>query len=179
MVTALRTRGTALGVWLALLTTAAIAGAESDAEPKLCGDAAATPLLEEIRSQNALLDRRERKIEERERTLGELEFLVEERLAEIERIRGILESRIEAWEQQNGDRVRRLAKIYSEMPPGRAAPLIESLDVELATRILSRMKYKDSAAVMALLSPERALRVSRQVAHPLSFDPGDAQGGDS
>lgn len=174
-----RVRSIGLWLWLMLVMPATIALAEGDVDAGPCKGAAPTLLLEEIRAQDALLRQRERRVEERERTLAELESLLAERLAEVERIRGIVERRIAAWEKQNGDRIRQLAKIYAQMPPGRAAPLIEALDVRLATQILSRMKDKKSAAVMALLSPERALKVSRRVAHPLSFDPVGAAGGDS
>ena len=48
---------------------------------------------------------------------------------------------------------------------------MEDLEVELATQIVSKMKHKQSAAVMALVSRERALAMSRKVAHPLGMKP--------
>jgi flagellar motility protein MotE (MotC chaperone) len=140
----------------------------------LAQDVAARPperMLEEVRERGAQLERRERELAERERVIGTLEARVEARLAEIHEIRDLVEKRIAEWEALEGDRVKRLAKVYSEMPPERAAPLLEQLELDLATQVLSGMKPKDSAAVLAAMNGPRALRLSRRVARPLADPP--------
>ena len=149
---------------------------ENSKEPEAREYGVAT-LLEEIRLHQLQLDRRARELDDRERQVEELERLAAERLAELEELATVVEQRIAAWEESKGDSIRQLAKIYSSMPPGRAAPLLEQMDVELATQLVAKMKHKDSASVMSLLSEERALAMSRQVAHPLSMKPADASEG--
>ena len=79
-----------------------------------------------------------------------------------------MEDRIAGWEYANEDKsLSRLAKIYGTMPPRTAASLLEQLDLDLATRIVAKMKHKQSAALLPLLSQPRALAMSRNVAHPL------------
>ena len=90
-----------------------------------------------------------------------------------------MERRIESWESERGERVRQLAKIYAAMKPIKAARLLEGLEANLATQILSNMKHKKSAAILERIEAERALAVSRKVAHPLSFEPADVSAGDS
>jgi flagellar motility protein MotE (MotC chaperone) len=137
-----------------------------------------TTLLEEIHAHRVKLDRRARELDDRERQVKELERLVTERLIELEELASIVEKRIAAWEESNGDAVRQLAKIYSSMPPERAAPLLEKMDVELATQLVAKMKHKESASLLSLLSEKRALAMSRKVAHPLGMKPADvAKGG--
>lgn len=138
---------------------------------------AVEPLLAEIRARQAQLDRRERDLEERERAHAELEALAAAQLQEVAEQRATIVSRIEAWNKENGERIQQLAKIYASMKPARAASLIESLDANLATQILSKMKHKKSAAVLERISQDRAIVVSRQVAHPLSFEPAADEGG--
>ena len=60
------------------------------------------------------------------------------------------------------------------MPPSRAAELVESLELELATQVLAKMKPKQSAALLPLLSEPRALSISRFVGHPLGIAPTPA-----
>ena len=132
-------------------------------------------LLEEIRTRATALDRREREIAERERALAELEAEVAALLGEIEGVREVVELRISAWEEENGDTVRRLAKIYASMPPARAARLIEGLDLDLATQIVAKMKHKQSAQVLALIDRKRALAMSNQVVYPLRGAPPPAE----
>jgi len=154
-----------------LLTTAALLLLLAPAAPRA---QEASPqverLLVELRERDATLARRERDLAERERSIVALESRVEARLDELRDIQAIIEARIEDWEGQDGARIRRLARVYGEMPPERAAPLLESLALDLATSIVSSMKAKDSAKVLAVMNPEQALHLSRRAARPL--DPG-------
>ena len=118
------------------------------------------------------LDRRERGIVEREQAVAELEQAIAVQLEELETIARTVEERIAAWEADNGNSVRKLAKIYAALAPARAAELLEELEVGLATRIVAKMKDKQSAAVLARISETRALDMSRRVAHPLAMEPG-------
>ncbi len=156
-------------VLLLVLLAPGAAGAEESAAPAEPSGVAL--LLEEIQTRQTLLARRERELDERERALAELEAEVAALLDELEGVQEVVEARISAWEEENGDTVRRLAKIYAAMPPARAAKLIEGLDLDLATQIVAKMKHKQSAQVMALLSRRRALEMSRQVVHPLRGEP--------
>jgi flagellar motility protein MotE (MotC chaperone) len=124
-------------------------------------------LLLELRAKKAGLEQRERDLEQRERVSDELARDTERVLAEIEAIRDAVETRLDVLDQQSGSRIARLAKVYAEMPPAQVAPLLEQLDLDLATAILSKMKHKKSAAVMAQLSESSALGVSNRAARPL------------
>jgi len=157
---------------LGLLFAIAAAGAdEPKTESPATPDHGVTALLEEIRGRQAALDRRERELDDRERRVAELEQLSLDRLSELKDIQRIVEDRIAEWQEASGDTIRRLAKIYAAMPPPQAAGLMEDLEVELATQIVSKMKHKESAAVLSLVSRERALAMSRKVAHPLGMKP--------
>ncbi|MDJ0847898.1 MAG: hypothetical protein QNK04_05855 [Myxococcota bacterium] len=125
-------------------------------------------LVGELRAMKRRLAARESELDARERAAVELEAEARRLLQRVERLRAALDEQIAEWEQENDSRIARLAKVYAEMPPAKAAPLVEGLDIDLATRLLTRMKHKDSAQVMALLPNEVALRLSRRVARPLS-----------
>ncbi len=164
-------RRLAVVVLLATLAVPSAPWAEEEPVPEMASDYGVTNLLTEIRAREAELDRRERELDDREHSLQALEAEATRQLAEIERIASTVEERIAAWEADNGDSVRKLAKIYAAMPPTRAAQLLEELEVELATQIVARMKDKKSAAVLAQISERRALSMSRRVAHPLGMEP--------
>ncbi len=164
----------ALLVAVALVTgfgLASQAQAPEDAEPTArasSDDPAVRELLDELERRHRELDVRERSLDDREAQLGALESQIETRLAELETLGETVARRIQEFEDGQGDKVRRLAKIYGAMPAGQAASLIEAMDVALATQIVARMKEKQSAAVLAQVSEERALAMSRRVARPLS-----------
>ena len=142
-------------------------------------------LLRELKHRQDELERQERELAERERSVAEREAALDERLAEIQEIRSEIESaiisadqRIAEWEAREGDRIKRLAKIYAEMPAARAAPLLEQLDLDLATHIVSKMKQKESAAVVSLMNDKRAVQLSKRVARPINpIEDPKARGG--
>ena len=162
---------TRLAVMALGLLVATTASSESEGEVPYSIE----PLLAEVRTRQSELDRRERELDQRERSLAELEAIVSTRLEEVSEMRELVDARIDAWQKESGRRIKQLAKIYASMPPNSAAGLIDDLDAELATQILRRMRHKQSAAVLARLSRKRALTVSRQVAHPLSFEPASLE----
>lgn len=135
--------------------------------------AATTPadverLLQQLGQRGAALDRREQEVAARERSIAELEAEVSRRLGELETLRGQIEARLAGFKKENGDSVQRLVKVYAEMPPAQAAHLLESLDPVLATDVVRRMKHKQAAAILALMTPATALRISELVARPLA-----------
>jgi flagellar motility protein MotE (MotC chaperone) len=143
---------------------------KSDQSPAM--SAGVERLIADLRERESGLERKERELAERERSIGELEDQIEERVSELEAMREALEKRIKAWNAKGGDRVARLAKVYSEMPPAKVAPLLQGLDDDLATSILAKMKQKKSAAILAQLPRANALRLSRRLARPLAADFG-------
>lgn len=150
------------------------ATAEEDAqecpepEPPLTDEPGLERLVLELEEREKALERRAAELAERERSVASLEAEAARRVEELETLALALEQRIESIEAEGNDRLKRLAKVYSEMPPGRAAPLLESLEPELATEIVRRMKHKDSAAVLSVMAEPHALLLSRRVARPLS-----------
>lgn len=140
------------------------------------GQQAGAPKLEAsfdaIRLRQLELDQLEREMNDRDQQLSALERTVEARLLELEKLSERVEARIAAWEEAEGGKsIARLSRIYAAMSPENAAALVASLDLELATQIVSKMKPKQSSALMALLGAERARQMSERIAHPLSMDP--------
>lgn len=158
--------------WLMLLLTAALANPSPAQSNDRLATASLERLLSDIRTRGVELERREAELQEREQAVAELERAVEVRIEELDAMATTIEERLAAWEESNAARsISKLAKIYGEMPPGKAAPLIEELDLDLATQVLAKMKPKKSAALLPLLSESRALSISRFVGHPLGVPP--------
>jgi flagellar export protein FliJ len=177
-----RLEDVANGVRRATLALALVAGALAASGLARAQEAspAVIPLLADLQARHAELDRRERTLADREAHARELEKVAGARLAQAEEIAAQVEQRIEAWHKEQGDKpIGRLARIYAGMAPAKAGPLLERLDLDLATRIVAKMKPQESAELLPFLSPERALAMSWLVAHPLALrtdgDPSAAE----
>ncbi len=128
-------------------------------------------LLDEIYRRQKALTEAEREVARREVAVGELEFLIEQRIAALEGSRRKIEERIAAWETVDGDRIKKLSKVYAGMPTVKAARLLEALDLDLAVAVLGKMRQKSSAPILAAIAPTRALTMSKRMVRPLSAPP--------
>jgi flagellar motility protein MotE (MotC chaperone) len=164
----------------AFATAAALAGAcwlsvavpATAAEDPVPADPAVARLLSELQSRRTQLERKEKELGQRERSVESLEASVTLRLAELERLQGDLEKRVAEWKAHEDQQVPKLAKTYGLMPAERAAQLLEQLEPDLATRILARMKQKNSAAVLAVMSRGHALLLTERMARPMAVSAG-------
>lgn len=163
-----RRRGAgAIALLFFALSPLSLAGT-SQAEEASVPNTGVAMLIDEIRVRQAELDTREREIDDREAHVAELEAGIATRLDELQKLIAAVEERISNWERAHEDKqLSRLSKIYGSMEPRTAARLLEDLDLDLATRIIAKMKHKQSAALLPLISQPRALAMSRSVAHPL------------
>lgn len=124
-------------------------------------------IIAEIRKREVDLALREQRVAERERSVVEIEALIEKRAIELDRIRAEVEDRIGDWSSQGQDRVLQLSNVYSSMPPAKAGSLLGKLDLDLTVSIIRGMKKKSSAGVLGAMRADRALMVSRRMLKPL------------
>lgn len=66
-------------------------------------------------------------------------------------------------EQAESSRIAKLAKLYDGMDASAVAKLAANLDDETVVSLLPRMNAKNASAVMALMPPVRAARLSKQM----------------
>ncbi|MFT5696939.1 MAG: flagellar motility protein MotE (MotC chaperone), partial [Myxococcota bacterium] len=132
-------------------------------------------LLEEVYTRQKALTLAEREIAQRESAVVELEALVDARITTLETSRQEIEDRIAAWETKGGSRVQKLSKIYSAMPAAKAATLLTALDLDLSVEVLSKMKQKYSAQILASMPAARALSTSERMVRPLSAPPASGE----
>ncbi len=141
-----------------------------------CTNVELVSMIERIRERSRELDRRDGELAARERSIAALEAKTDARLDQLEQLQKTLDRRLAEFVRNHGDRLDQLAKVYGRMPPKKAGPLVENLGLELAVQVVTRMKDKQIAALLADLSPPFAVRLSRLVARPLataSLQPAD------
>jgi flagellar motility protein MotE (MotC chaperone) len=165
-----RALGVAIGIAMLVVATGSARSATASGDVK--GSEGVERIIAELREREATLETFERELKAREESISKLEGQLEKRMAELEMMRATVEKRIETWSSQDGDRIKRLAKVYSEMPSAKAASLLQILDRDLATSILSGMKDKISAAILADMPRSEAIKLSKRFVRPLASDVG-------
>ncbi|MCB0333170.1 MAG: hypothetical protein KDD55_06695 [Bdellovibrionales bacterium] len=124
---------------------------------------------EEIRILTALDARREelqersRKLDLREEDVSRKDREFAARLTELRDLTEKLKIARERNEKQRNNQIEQLSNVYGSMNPTEAAELIEQLDVTIALKLLERMPEKRIGQILSLMSPDRALTITRML----------------
>lgn len=98
----------------------------------------------------------------KEEQLGQIKHEVEGRLKELQALQQNLLDTIEEEKRIKGEHNRQLVATLQAMSPDRASKLMEQMDEEEAVRLLRRFPGKEAGAILSLLSPDKAARLSHR-----------------
>lgn len=151
------------------------AGTEADGagKPPSCPASIAglEDVAEDLMQRRGRIDGREGRLEIREAALAEAEAQLAKRAEELERIRQQVEQQIARLTAGDDARIAQLVKVYEAMKPKQAAEVFDRLELELLTRVASRIREAKMAAILAAMDPEKARRVTIELARRLSPRP--------
>jgi flagellar motility protein MotE (MotC chaperone) len=127
-------------------------------------------ILTQLDARRVALEERSSRLDQRETELQnkDKEFVV--KLAQIRELTEKL--RVEREKDQKKDiaQLDQLANIYGAMAPQESARLIEQLDVTIALPLLQRMPEKRMGQILPLMSPERALVITKLLSGQIGSD---------
>ncbi len=121
-------------------------------------------LLQQLSARRDALDQRERDLDQREALLAVAEQRVDEKVAELEAVRGQIEELLGQVDEEGEAQLLGLVSIYESMRPADAATIFNGLDLEVLISVLERMRGTKSAAILAGMNPERARLVTTELA---------------
>jgi flagellar motility protein MotE (MotC chaperone) len=118
-------------------------------------------LLKTLDARRVTLEERNTRLDQREAEIAQKDREIAGRLAELRDLTHQLEGERKKSERKQDAQLDQLANVYGSMNPAEAAQLIEQLDVTISLRLLERMPEKRIAQILATMSPERALTITR------------------
>ncbi len=138
-------------------------------------------ILQSLAERRAELEQRERDIDRRLTVLKAAETRIEEKIARLETLRQMIEEATAEREAHQDERIASLARIYAAMKPKEAAKIFETMEMNVLLDLLSHMRERKSAAILARMDPNRAQSVTLQLAQreklPLPHDQGRDRNG--
>ncbi|MCB0336020.1 MAG: hypothetical protein KDD62_06925 [Bdellovibrionales bacterium] len=120
-------------------------------------------ILTTLDARRVELEEKERKLDDRERDLERKDREFAARITELRELSKQLSGTRERNDRKKRNQLEQLANVYGAMNPQEAAGLIEQLDVTIALSLLERMPEKRIGQILALMSPEKALMVTRML----------------
>lgn len=130
-------------------------------------------LLDALGKRREAIDARSTDLDLRENLLKAAEKRMDDRLAELKRLEQALAEADKRRVEQEGAKLKELVTMYEGMKPKEAARIFEKLDGQVLLDVSSRMKPRQLAVVMGLMSPDAAQKLTvslarREVAPPVS-----------
>lgn len=143
---------------LRLPTVSALTEATGAAKPD--DTTAAAPATDPLEQRRAELAESEANLKARESKLKDQEVGVSAMLT------GVTKRKSEA------DAVGRAAAMYSAMPPYKAGPLMQALDVEMAAQVLRLLDEDEAGAIVMYMDPARGAEIMKQLMKPVADKTG-------
>ncbi len=127
--------------------------AQPEAQPAAQSAATGGQNLNDMRDE---LDRREKELQQLERDLEAKRKRMQEMEARLSRM-------LEEAKQQQDKKLRHLIDVYSNMKAKQAATVLETLDEDIAVKILSGMRGRQAGEILSYVQAEKAASLSEKL----------------
>ncbi|MCA1944735.1 MAG: hypothetical protein LDL30_05560 [Desulfovibrio sp.] len=109
-----------------------------------------------------LRERRE-ELERRELALKTLEQQVDAKLAQLQETQAKLEQMLTEAKETRDAKLRHLIDVYTNMKAKQAAAVIETLNEEIAVKILAGMRGRQAGEILTFVQAEKAAKLSERL----------------
>ena len=107
-------------------------------------------------------------LQKERKRLTALEKEIDAKLSRLTKMQDEIQSKLAEHKTVQDSRIKHLIKIYTTMPPKKAAALIERLDMKVIIALFSKMKGENVGRILPNVSAEKAAKISERLAK-LSF----------
>jgi flagellar motility protein MotE (MotC chaperone) len=121
-------------------------------------------LLHQLAARRAVLDRRERALDQRAVLLAGAAADLEQQIARLSALRDEIAAAIDAHDAAEEAKLASLVKIYETMKPKAAAEIFDRLEMPVLIEVVERMREVKSADVLARMDPVKAKEVTSELA---------------
>ena len=117
-------------------------------------------ILQQLGLRRDQLDAREQEMDLRNGLLNAAEGRIDQKVAELQKLRSIIDSLIKKYDKQQDAKLESLVKIYENMKPKDAARIFEDLELDTLLEVSERMKERKLAGIIAKMSPQKAREIT-------------------
>ncbi len=143
------------------LEPAAGDGEREDTAPPVVAPGDLADIAAALERRRKRLLERERELDLREEALRAREADLARRLDRLERYKAELAELIETLDREEEERLARLVAVYENMKPKKAAQIFDRLELEVLLRVVTRMRESKLSLILAAMNPDRAREITR------------------
>ncbi len=109
------------------------------------------------------LKRRQQEVSRREQDLRALQADLEKKIAELKKLEASVKKMLEEADVTKDKKVAHLVSVYANMKPKQAAQVLETLEDNLAVKILAGMNGRTAGKILSYVKPARAAGLSEKL----------------
>ncbi|MGE4556619.1 MAG: hypothetical protein AB7D07_07335 [Desulfovibrionaceae bacterium] len=109
------------------------------------------------------LKAREDELNRRERSLDALEQELNQKLQQLTAMRQDIQKMLQQADSLKDKKIKHLVDVYSNMKAQQAASVIETMDQDLAVKILSGMRGRQAGEILTYVSAKKAAQLSEEL----------------
>jgi len=117
---------------------------------------AESKLYQQLAGRREQLDKRSRKLDDRETLVVVAESRINQKIKEMQTLKKQLESLLGQASGARQQQLDNLVKVYESMKPKEASKIFEELGMPILLQVIQKMKPKKTAAILAKMNPQRA-----------------------
>lgn len=121
-------------------------------------------LLQSLAERRDEIERRTKRVEEREALLQAAERRIEEKVDGLKELQRTIEDLLKQYEEQTETQYQSLVKIYENMKPKDAARIFEELEMDILLPVVERMKERKTAPILAKMNADKAKAITTELA---------------
>lgn len=130
-------------------------------------------LLQRLSERREQLDAKARELDQREALLRAAEGRIDRKIAEMKTLEESIQGLLTEHTAEERARLDRLVNIYKAMKPKDAAQIFNDMDLPLVVDIFMIMTERSSAAILAVMDPQKARAITNELAQRRSLpEPG-------
>jgi flagellar motility protein MotE (MotC chaperone) len=128
-------------------------------------------VLQQLAGRREAIEKRERELDQRLAVLSAAEAQIDTKIRKLREIQKTIEDLMDKHDEQEQKKIDNLVKIYQSMKPKDAARIFEQMDMHILVRVIKGMKERNSAAILAKMSADRANAVTAELATQAQLPP--------
>ncbi len=119
--------------------------------------------IKELKLREENVKRKQASLKLQEEYLVKLKKQIEARIEELAKVEKNITRLLAQKEQVEGDKIKKLAKVFEATPPEQAGVLMSKLDIDIAAKLLINMTGRKAGKIWGFVAPASAVLISKRL----------------
>ncbi len=116
-----------------------------------------------ISEEMARLQAKRQELKKKQENLQDLEKKVDKKIEKLKKMQANIQKMLDEAKTVKNEKIKHLVDVYSNMQPKRAAQALETLNQDIAVKILAGMRGRTAGEILSFVKSDRAAKLSEEL----------------